>query len=114
MSKASLDEFFATHFKPSLSYKDDIYFNKDYAKLYGEAFEFEFLQNGHEFKCIGIKSPIANTEFFDLQSPYGYSGFYCDTNDEKFINQALKELKKKALSEQIIAFFLRFHPFDEN
>ena len=114
MSKASLDEFFATHFKPSLSYKDDIYFDKDYAKLYGEAFEFEFLQNGHEFKCIGIKSPIANTEFFDLQSPYGYSGFYCDTNDEKFINQALKELKKKALSEQIIAFFLRFHPFDEN
>ena len=114
MSKASLDEFFATHSKPSLSYKDDIYFDKDYAKLYGEAFEFEFLQNGHEFKCIGIKSPIANTEFFDLQSPYGYSGFYCDTNDKKFINQALKELKKKALSEQIIAFFLRFHPFDEN
>lgn len=113
MSKISIDEYFSKHLKPTLSYKDDIYFNKDYARLYGEVFEFEFCKKGFEFKTIGIKERIENSEFFDLQSPYGYSGFFCNSCDESFIKEALNALHQKAQSEKIIAFFLRFHPFDE-
>ncbi len=114
MSRASLSEYFALNSKPKFSYKDDVYFDKDYARLYGEVFEFEFKKNAHEFKTLGIKQAIANTGFFDLQSPYGYSGIYCDTDDEGFINEALSELHKEAKRQKIIAFFIRLHPFDEN
>lgn len=113
MSKMSLDEYFKQHLKPNLSYKDDIYFKKEYARLYGEVFEFAFCKGGFEFRTIAIKERIGQSEFFDLQSPYGYSGFYSNSNDEAFIKEALSELKKSALKENIIAFFLRFHPFDE-
>ena len=115
MSKMSMsiDEYFKRCLKPNLSYKDDIYFKKEYAKLYGEVFEFSFCKNGCEFRTIAIKERIGQSEFFDLQSPYGYSGFYSNSKDETFIKEALSELKQRALKENIIAFFLRFHPFDE-
>ena len=113
MSKLSLDAYFEQNLKPRLSYKDDIYFKKDYAGLYGEVFEFEFRKGSHEFYTIGVKERIGQSEFFDLQSPYGYSGFYSTSSDESFVKEALNELTQKALQENIIAFFLRFHPFDE-
>lgn len=113
MSKISLDEYFAHHIKDNLSFKDDVYFSKDYAGLYGEVFEFEFRKNGSCFKSIGVKERINDSEFFDLQSPYGYSGFFCDSFDENFIKEAFDALIERAKSEKIIAFFLRFHPFDE-
>lgn len=113
MSKLSIDEYFEQHTKPKLSYKDDIYLNKDYAKLYGKVFEFEFHKNGDEFRAVAVKERIGQSQFFDLQSAYGYSGFYSSSDDEAFVKEALSELTKKALQENIIAFFLRFHPFDE-
>ncbi|NDJ26731.1 hypothetical protein GW575_02000 [Campylobacter sp. MIT 19-121] len=114
MSKISLQSFLDTHHQKKLSYEHDIYFKASYARLYGEVFEFEFKSKGFVFKSLGIKSKIANTPFFDLQSPYGYSGFYANTDDKAFLTQALKALKERALKEKIIAFFVRFHPFDDN
>ncbi|MDL0108734.1 hypothetical protein NYG93_06650 [Campylobacter felis] len=111
MSKISLDAFLGDK---SGNFGTDIYFHKDYARLYGEVFEFSFCQNGFIFKTLGIKNKIPNSPFFDLQSPYGYSGFYSNSNDESFLKQALESLKQKALAENIIAFFLRLHPFDTN
>lgn len=111
MSKISLDAFLGDK---SGNFSEDLYFSKEYAKLYGEVFEFSFEKNGVFFKTIAIKKQIPNSPFFDLQSPYGYSGFYANTNDESFLKLALESLKKRALSENIIAFFLRLHPFDTN
>ncbi|WP_270966486.1 hypothetical protein [Campylobacter upsaliensis] len=111
MSRVSLDAFLG---EKSGNFGADIYFSKEYAKLYGEVFEFSFEKNGKLFKTIALKKQIPNTPFFDLQSPYGYSGFYSNSNDESFLKQALESLKQKALSENIIAFFLRLHPFDTN
>ncbi|WP_270987394.1 hypothetical protein, partial [Campylobacter upsaliensis] len=111
MSKISLDAFLG---EKSGNFSEDLYFSKEYAKLYGEVFEFSFEKNGAFFKTIAIKKQIPNSPFFDLQSPYGYSGFYTNTNDESFLKLALESLKKRALSENIIAFFLRLHPFDTN
>lgn len=115
MSKISLQSFLDTHHnKEKLSYEKDIYFKASYARLYGEVFDFEFKLGSFVFKTLAIKSEITNTPFFDLQSPYGYSGFYTNSKDEKFLKEALNALKEKALKENIIAFFVRFHPFDEN
>lgn len=98
----------------NLNFKDDIYFNEDYAKLYGKPFLFEYKNKDYIFKTIAIKNFIKDTPFYDIQSPYGYNGFYVNTNDQTFIKEALNSLKIKALKEKIIAFFIRFHPFDEN
>lgn len=112
MSKISLEAYLASNFN-TLSFKDDIYFSFDYAKLYGEVFEFEYKKDGFIFKTLGVKQEILNSGFFDLQSPYGYNGIYTNTKDEDFLNEAFENLKQKALKEKIIAFFIRFHPFDE-
>ncbi|WP_348518860.1 hypothetical protein [Campylobacter sp. CCS1377] len=112
MNKTSLAEFLKQNPKLQTHFKDDIYFQNFYAKLYGEVFEFEFKKDNFYFKTIAIKEKIPNTSFYDLQSPYGYSGFYSNTNDLTFLKQALEKLKEKALKENIIAFFIRFHPFD--
>ena len=111
MSRISLDAFLGDK---SGNFGTDIYFHKDYARLYGEVFEFSFCQNGFIFKTLGIKNKIPNSPFFDLQSPYGYSGFYSNSSDEAFLKEALEKLKQKALAENIIAFFIRLHPFDTN
>lgn len=113
MSKLSLADFLSQE-KLKFSYKNDVYFDENYAKCYGEVFSFEFRRGELEFKAIANKERIFDSEYFDLSSPYGYSGFYANTKDEKFIAAALKALKERALSENIIAFFIRFHPFDEN
>ncbi|EHV5228028.1 hypothetical protein K0T61_001777, partial [Campylobacter jejuni] len=57
---------------------------------------------------------IENSQFYDLQSPYGYGGIYCNSQNEDFIKEALKALKTEAFKQNIIAFFIRFHFFDEN
>ncbi|MCX2752015.1 class I SAM-dependent methyltransferase [Campylobacter sp. MIT 21-1682] len=113
MSKISLETFFQTHNKPQMSFENDIYFKPEYAKLYGEVFDFNFQKDDLKLKTIGIKSPIPNSQVYDLQSPYGYSGFFCNTNNQAFLKEALQALKEKALKERIIAFFIRFHPFNE-
>lgn len=97
-----------------LSFCDDIYFKKEYAQLYGEPFLFQYNEGKYCFKTIAVKNCIENTPFYDIQSPYGYNGFYTNTNDEIFIQKALNSLKIQALKEKIIAFFIRFHPFDKN
>ena len=113
MSKISLEDFFKSSIKPEISFENDIYFDPKYAKLYGEIFDFRFQKGAFKFKTIGIKSKIPNSKLYDLQSPYGYSGFFCNTDNQTFIKEALESLKEKALKEKIIAFFIRFHPFND-
>lgn len=113
MSKIFLEDFLKTYKDYSYSL-NDIYLNEKYAALYGEAFEFSYKKEGKTFKITAIKEKIPNTKFYDLQSPYGYGGIYCDAGDENFIKEAFDNLKLKALEQNIIAFFIRFHLFDEN
>ncbi len=113
MSRIFLEDFLKNH--KNYSYLlDDIYLNKKYASLYGEVFEFSYQKEVKLFKMIAIKEKIPNTKFYDLQSPYGYGGIYCNVNDKNFIKEALENLKLKAVEQNIIAFFIRFHLFDEN
>ncbi|MBX1885949.1 hypothetical protein [Campylobacter peloridis] len=97
-----------------MHFSNDIYYNNEYIKLYGEVFIFENVENGKYFKIIANKIPIKQTPYYDLQSTYGYSGIVCNTNDEEFIKISFDKFKQLAKKENIIAFFIRFHPFDSN
>jgi len=102
----------------------DIYYSKEYLSLYlkdnEEIFEFEYKEGHHLFYNIAIKRPITkigdkkiDDGYFDLETAYGYGGFYTNTKDEVFISKALSEYEAKCKNEKIIAEFIRFHTFNE-
>lgn len=102
--------------------KNDPYFQNDYVSLYakeGELFIFTYEKNNYYFINKTLKRPIKqigkkilNGKYFDLETAYGYGGFYTNTDDLNFINEALTAYQKKCLDENIIAEFIRFHPFN--
>jgi hypothetical protein len=98
-------------------------FKKDYIELYlkndEQFFEFNYEKEGNYFYNISIKRPIKKVgfneikeELFDLESAYGYGG-YLSNGDEKFIKEALKRYKEYCQDQNIIAEFIRFHPFND-
>ncbi len=100
----------------------DIYFTKKYVELYcandEEVFFFEYRSCQNSFFNISIKKPIKNigkfrpdTTYYDLETAYGYGGFLID-GDENFLKKALKKYSLKCEEENIIAEFIRFHPFN--
>lgn len=102
---------------------NDIYYNDDYISLYikedEELFNFEYKEDNKIFINKTIKRPILkigntkiNDGFFDLESAYGYGGVYTNSDDEIFLNKAMQEYTKKCEDENIVAEFIRFHPFD--
>ncbi len=104
--------------------KQDIFYSSDYISLYlkdeDELFEFEYNDGNKIFLNKSIKRPIRkignllmNDGFYDLETAYGYGGFYINTTDEYFINKAFNEYQKKCKKEKIIAEFIRFHPFND-
>lgn len=100
----------------------DIYYNIEYSDLYikkgYELFNFEYRESNKIFKNIAIKKAINKignisvSGYFDLETPYGYGGFYSNTSDSKFIERAFLNYKKKCKEENIIAEFCTFHPFN--
>ncbi|AJC91244.1 hypothetical protein [Campylobacter subantarcticus] len=98
-----------------MQFNNDIYLNENYVKLYGEVFVFENFDGDKYFKIIANKYPIKSSKYFDLQSVYGYGGgISCNSKDENFIKQSIIKFKNTAKEQNIIAFFIRFHPFDLN
>lgn len=102
----------------------DIYYSDEYISLYlsegDELFSFEYQENDKLFLNKSIKKPIKNIGdldindgYFDLESAYGYGGYYTNCNDEQFIRNALKAYYSKCNKEKIIAEFIRFHPFND-
>jgi hypothetical protein len=66
---------------------------------------------------VSIKKPNGNsieTEYFDIESVYGYSGPLATTTDRSFLDTAWKEFDKWALNNKIICEFIRFSTFCEN
>ncbi|EIP5773760.1 hypothetical protein LS280_000332 [Campylobacter jejuni] len=93
------------------NFHQHIYFKPSYAELYGEVFIFKFQEKDFFFQTIAIKNPIPNSAFYDISSPYGYSGIYTNTQNTNFLHKAFEKLSQQAKKENIIAFFLRLHPF---
>ncbi len=102
---------------------NDIYYSKEYISLYlkdnEEIFEFEYREDNCIFYNIAIKRPITkignidiDDEYFDLETAYGYGGFYLNTDDQEFVKIAMEKYKQHCLKEKIIAEFIRFHPWN--
>ena len=102
---------------------NDIYYSKKYVSLYlkdsEKLFEFEYKEDVNIFYTVSIKraiEKIGNTQldekYYDLETAYGYGGFYTNSDDKHFIKRAFKEYYKKCENEKIIAEFIRFHPFN--
>jgi hypothetical protein len=102
---------------------NDIYYKRDYAKLYAgdksSLFHFEYREGGSLFINLAIKSPIDKIGFitcdegyYDLETPYGYGGFNTNDNSMDFVRHAIEKYKKRCCEEKIIAEFIRFHTFN--
>ncbi len=102
---------------------DDIYYQKEYINLYlkdnEEIFEFKFEEDNHFFYNISIKRPILKIgnkklkeNYYDLETAYGYGGIICNTKDVNFITKAFNAYKVECLSQNIIAEFIRVHPYN--
>jgi hypothetical protein len=59
-------------------------------------------------------SPIQESGYFDIQSPYGYGGPIATIDDEKFLTRAWAEFNAWCDENKVIAQFIRFHPLLEN
>lgn len=102
---------------------NDIYYSKEYISLYlkenEEIFEFEYKEDNLFFYNIAIKRPITkigNVDiaegYFDLETAYGYGGFYVNNENEEFLKIALEKYQQYCLENNIIAEFIRFHPWN--
>ena len=102
---------------------NDIYYSKEYISLYlkdnEEIFEFEYKEDNFIFYNIAIKRPImkiGNIDirdgYFDLETAYGYGGFYLNTENQEFVKNALDQYEQYCLEKKIIAEFIRFHPWN--
>jgi len=106
-----------------LDLSQDTYYSGDYISLYlkkgEELFVFKYKEGDKLFINKAIKRPIINIgkekiidRYFDLETAYGYGGYYVNNNDTSFLERALSDYKRRCESENIIAEFIRFHPFN--
>lgn len=102
---------------------NDIYFQEEYANLYidedEEIFNFTHKNTGKWLFNISIKRPInpvgkqqTTQSLFDLETAYGYGGICTNTKDEQFVNEAIRKYRNLCFSNNIVAEFFRFHPFN--
>jgi len=102
----------------------DIYYNNEYISLYlqdgEELFDFRYDEGENFLINRTIKRPIVkigniiiDDGYYDLESAYGYGGFYTNANDEGFLERAFEVYEKRCHDENIIAEFMRFHPFNK-
>lgn len=101
----------------------DIYFLDEYISLYlkkgEEIFKFKYEDKGNFFINKSVKRPIIkigtinmDDGFYDLETAYGYGGFYTNSDDDKFHLEAIKAYDYQCKKENIIAEFIRFNPFN--
>lgn len=105
----------------------DIYFEKNYGKLYEEIENgitevFECTTSAGSIKHMFIKREIPyliNGEtYFDLTTPYGYGGpliiEYQNGRKEELINTFKQKFEKYCIENNIVSEFVRFHPIIQN
>jgi hypothetical protein len=75
---------------------------------------FVFQDNDNIFYCAVHKSMVEGTNYYDLQSPYGYGGPIATTQDKLFLDKAWDAYSEWCMDNQILVEFIRFHPILQN
>lgn len=94
--------------------KKDIYYYEEYVKLL----------DGDNARCIIVEEdnkillmPFIMgyvEDFYDFETPYGYGGPITNSDDQKWIDDALDQMKQYFIDQNYIAGFIRFHPLLNN
>ncbi|MGB6409129.1 MAG: GNAT family N-acetyltransferase [Planococcus donghaensis] len=106
----------------------DLFFVKDYVKLYEEieggnceVFEFNHPIGTvyHQFIKREIPVPLEGGPYFDLLTPYGYGGpvvteLKDTTKKEELINLFCQAFQDYCMDHNIVSEFVRFHPLVNN
>ena len=74
-------------------------------------FEFTFSQDEQYFYNLSEISKIPHSSYYDMSSPYGYSGYFTNSLNLNFVKKAVEMQSIKAQKENIIAEFIRFNPY---
>jgi hypothetical protein len=99
----------------------DIYYHPDYVSLNcldnnSEGYLFYVNKDSNFWIKPFIKKLIPNllekkiTNFFDLETPYGYGGPISNTTNSEFIKFSNSQFSDWTKSQNIVAEFVRFHP----
>ncbi len=103
----------------------DIYFQPEYVLMSGtqksEPILFLYEEEDRYWCYSFLKNKIDNNlinydskKFYDLESPYGYSGPLSNSNDILFLDRAQKIFADWCNANHVVAEFVRFHPFIAN
>ncbi len=100
----------------------DLYFNPNYAKVYKDidgdsdtfVFESPFGKITYTYILRKIKWSIDGQTYFDIVTPYGYGGPYCEnvTDMAKLMSAYKDAITNHCRKNNIICEFHRFHLFD--
>jgi hypothetical protein len=107
---------------------DDIYYLDSYISLYlkddEELFSFIYEESDNFFINKTIKRPIkkigdieVNDNFYDLETAYGYGGYYTNSDDIDFLKEAFKAYEEKCKKIELLLnlfVFIRLMIFLEN
>jgi hypothetical protein len=106
---------------------NDIYFDKNYGKLYedienGESIQYvfncEFGSINHLFIKREIPYKVENIKYYDLITPYGYGGpliINCKENYKpKLISSFIESFENWCKENNVVSEFIRFHPIANN
>lgn len=90
----------------------DVYYQASFlscdASMQGGEYEIFTVSDGGKIWIYPyIILPINDTNFYDLTSPYGYAGPFC--NDELFFHEAEQAFVNYVQSRPIVTEFIRYH-----
>ena len=105
----------------------DIYFDKNYGKLYehiekgkAEIFEYED-KNGkvsNQFIIREIPIKVNENTYYDIVTPYGYEGPIIENciqgKEKELVKGYMIEFEKNCQKNNIVSEFVRFHPILNN
>lgn len=100
----------------NLPFYPDIFYTPEYLQIFSRytrdsVFVFYFENDKGRIISPFIKRKIPFTPFFDISTPYGYSGLFVESDNKYlFIKEFYKELKVFLLDNKIISEFVRIHP----
>lgn len=96
----------------------DVYFLKEYCQIWAEHEQtkwdiFKYEKGKKQVIYPLLKRPI-DGNWWDITSPYGYSGPYSNDKDKKFYQEFRQAFKQYCEKNKIVSEFIRFHPLLNN
>lgn len=103
-------------------YEQDIYYSRQYMSMYertdyrAELYVFtDEVQIGViAYMKETVSRDYLDTEYYDIETVYGYGGPLCSTNNERFVEEFERHFEQYCKEERILAGFFRFHPLIRN